>query len=52
MTTNTPKDDDCKTCFGEGTIPVMRPVTWGQPNDPSRHVCAACKGTGLKPKAD
>jgi DnaJ-class molecular chaperone len=41
-------EDDCKTCFGMGTITETKPAKIGDPIDTSRPVCPVCKGTGKK----
>jgi rubrerythrin len=48
-----PQEDRCETCFGKGTITLMKPAKSGHPIDTSPPpVCPVCKGTKLKPKAN
>lgn len=53
MNATIPQEDRRETCFGKGTMTLMKPARFGQPIDTSPPpVCRACNGTGEKPKAD
>jgi DnaJ-class molecular chaperone len=52
MNATIPQEDRCETCFGKGTMTLMKPARFGHPIDTSPPpVCPACNGTGEKPKA-
>ena len=42
-------DDDCTACHGLGQKVDVTPARFAQPLPPYRE-CAACKGTGRKPR--
>jgi len=44
MDTTIPEEARCETCFGKGTITMMKAVRWGKPIDHSQPICPTCKG--------